>query len=117
TLAQELAVCKSISESQMKLSIKHSAIGKPEKDQFDFKNWTYGWLAVDFSPRELASHLELGKPFAVGHDAHKSHKVANFLQSDLIAIDIDAGADRQPPLTESEYQSLLHEASFIKGNA
>jgi hypothetical protein len=99
----------------MKLSIKHAPIGKVAKD-FDFASLTRNWLGVDIAPLDLVGHIRSGLPFSVAQYVDGYRKAKNFIASDIIALDIDSGADHQTPLTEAEYQSLLNDP-FIQQHA
>jgi hypothetical protein len=91
----------------VKLSIKHAPIGKVAKD-FDFATLTRNWLGVDIAPLDLVGHITSGLPFSVAQYVDGYRKAKNFIASDIIALDIDSGADHQTPLTEAEYPSLLN---------
>ena len=97
----------------MKLSIKHSPIGKPEK--IDGKALTFGWEAVDIEPAALIAHITAGNPFAVAQYQGGHRKAKNFIASGIIAADIDKNA-AGTPLTHREYTQLLNHP-FIYQNA
>lgn len=88
----------------MKLSIQNSPIGKPEK--LDAVRWTNGWTAVDITPLELVNHITTGRPFAVAHYQDGVRLKANFLCSDLIAVDVDGTKDGTP-LNEQQLGAVL----------
>ena len=97
----------------MKLSIKHSPIGKPTKIKGG--SLTYGWQAVDWTPAQLIAHIEEGKPFAVAQYQGGHRKAKNFIASGIIAADIDKNA-AGTPLTHRQYTELLNHP-FIHQNA
>ena len=97
----------------MKLSIKHSPIGKP--DVIDGQALTYGWQPVDWTPAQLIAHIEAGKPFAVAQFKSGHRKTKNFTASGIIAADIDKNAEGVP-LTELEYRALIA-TPFIQKHA
>lgn len=71
----------------MKLSIKHYPIGKPAVT--DGKSLTYRWQSVNLTPAEIVQHICAGKPIAVGQYKDGHRKKANFIVSELIALDYD----------------------------
>lgn len=90
----------------MKCSIKHNPIGKPNSD-YPKSKLTHGWLSANVTPSQLVQHIEAGKPFAIAHYKDGHRLAANFIASDLIALDID-GNDGTP-LTTQEYERLLQD--------
>jgi hypothetical protein len=103
----------------MKLSIKHSPVGKPANSKG--ADLTYGWVNVDWEPAQLVAHITAGKPFAVAQFKNGHRKTQNFLCSSIIAVDVDGNPDdlvssppdgklKPRPLTTQEYyeQVLQH---------
>jgi hypothetical protein len=68
---------------------------------------THGWEVVSLTTRDLISHIEAGKPFAVGLYRNNHRSQENFIASELVALDIDSNVDR--PLTKEEYLTLLQD--------
>jgi hypothetical protein len=88
----------------MKLSVKHSPLGKPLVNKGSIL--TYQWQAVSLSISQIVKHITSGKPVAVGQfrGGHRNKK--HFLQSDLIALDYDGN------YRDDSYQALISSDFF-----
>lgn len=109
----------------MKLSIKHSPLGKPATA--NGKDLTYGWINVDYSPAQLIRHITDGKPFSVAQYKRGHRKTENFIRSSIIAVDVDgnpahlipdtAGKLKPRPLSTNEYYQDVLQHPFITSQA
>lgn len=92
----------------MKLSIKHSPIGKPAENSG--AALTYKWQSVSLSPSQLVQHITSGKPIAVAQYKQGHRKKSNFIVSELIALDYDENYH------DAVYAGLIA-SPFIQQNA
>jgi|GEM_PF-4456907 len=84
----------------IRVSTRFDVIGK---QNFNFSR---GWSPSELPLDALVKHICKGYPFAVGHYNNNYRKAANFVQSNLAALDID-GNGAGNPLTDDDLKTFL----------
>lgn len=118
------------SQHTLFLSIKDTPVGKPTplgKDgrmsYAQSQDVTYNWRNVAITPADLIAHNTSGKPLAIAHFTAGHRLTANFIKSNLIALDFDGGVKEHSLdgklikyMSEQEYIELLNNP-FIQAYA
>jgi hypothetical protein len=71
----------------------------------------FNWITTDASLSDFVAHIQAGKAFAVGTYQNNHRKEINFIQSQIVALDLDSTsmqvAQQNPDI--AKYALILHE--------
>lgn len=95
---------------KIKLAIETTIVDKiVDRNSQLWRVATTGFQNVELSPHEIADHINRGHPFCAQHQGRRSQ--ANFIGSDVLAVDIDDGMQLDEALSNpyvQQHAALLY---------